>query len=62
LIGEAGYPDQIMIDSTYLKAPRTAASLRKKPAPAAGIGRIKSELILSCMPFAMAKDDLLSYS
>jgi putative transposase len=30
LAGKAGKPDQIMIDSTHLKAHRTAASLLKK--------------------------------
>jgi len=30
LAGEAGAPDRLMIDATYLKAHRTAASLRQK--------------------------------
>jgi transposase len=30
LAGEAGAPDQVMIDATHLKAHRTAASLLKK--------------------------------
>ena len=30
LAGEAGPPDRLMIDSTHLKAHRTAASLQKK--------------------------------
>ncbi len=30
LAGEAGEPDRLIIDSTHLKAHRTAASLRKK--------------------------------
>ena len=30
LAGQAGEPDRLMIDSTHLKAHRTAASLRKK--------------------------------
>ena len=30
LAGEAGAPERLMIDSTHLKAHRTAASLRKK--------------------------------
>jgi ornithine cyclodeaminase/alanine dehydrogenase-like protein (mu-crystallin family) len=29
LAGEAGEPDRLIIDSTHLKAHRTAASLRK---------------------------------
>jgi hypothetical protein len=30
LAGEAGEPDRLIIDSTHLKAHRTAASLRKR--------------------------------
>ena len=35
LAGEGDPPDRIMIDSTHLKAHRTAASLRKKGGPRA---------------------------
>jgi putative transposase len=38
LAGEAGEPATIMIDSTHLKAHRTAASLLKKTAGRAGLG------------------------
>jgi putative transposase len=36
LAGEAGVPERIMIDSTHLKAHRTAASLRQKRGVRAG--------------------------
>jgi transposase len=38
LAGEGDPPDRIMIDSTHLKAHRTAASLRKKGGPRAASG------------------------
>ena len=40
LAGQAGEPDQLMIDATHLKAHRTAASLLKKGLfPAASVAR-----------------------
>jgi putative transposase len=40
LAGQAGVPDRLMIDATYLKAHRTAASLLKKGLfPAVSVGQ-----------------------
>ncbi|WP_227003212.1 IS5 family transposase [Kozakia baliensis] len=44
LVAQAGVPDCLMIDSTHLKAHRTAASLRKKGLPPRKIGRTRGGL------------------
>ncbi|WP_246103539.1 IS5 family transposase [Swaminathania salitolerans] len=44
LTGNAGVPEELMIDSTHLKAHRTAASLLKKGVPARRIGRTRGGL------------------
>ena len=42
LAAEGGPPDQLMIDATYLKAHRTASSLRKKGQSRAASGAPKA--------------------
>ncbi|PII39767.1 transposase IS5 [Sinorhizobium meliloti CCBAU 01290] len=55
LAGEGSQPERIMIDSTHLKAHRTAASLLKKGDVPRPIGRTKGGLNSKCTLSVMAK-------
>jgi putative transposase len=61
LAAESGPPDSVMIDSTHLKAHRTAASLLKREIHPVSSAARKAGQTPSCTPFAMAPADQLSF-
>src|SRR5260370_2963642 len=61
LAAESGPPARVMIDSTHLKAHRTAASLHKRGIHPVSSAARKAGQTRSCTPFAMAPADQLSF-